>query len=224
MPPLRCSKFYLLQYLRRLRKLEERVYQGRPPSRSPLSYARSKLAIEWFLEDLSRGHPEFRYAILRYFNVAGADLEGKIGQSFPNATHLIKLCLQTALRQRDKLQIFGTDYDTPDGTCIRDYIHVEDLSLCHLKALDFLKSERTSTIFNCGYGHGYSVKEVVAMAQKVTGVPFAVEEVERRPGDCARLVAGPEKIKSLLSFSPQHDNLEKIIYSAYRWEQTLQRP
>ena len=191
---------------------------------NPLSpYARSKLAIEWFLEDFSRGHPEFRYVILRYFNVAGADLEGKIGQSSPEATHLIKLCLQAALKMRDKLLLFGTDYNTADGTCIRDYIHVEDLAVSHLKALDFLKTEKTSTVFNCGYGHGYSVREVIAMAQKVTGVDFAVEEVARRPGDCDRLVAGPEKIKSLLDVELLHDNLEKIIYTAYRWEQTLQQ-
>ncbi len=184
-------------------------------------YGMSKLMSETVLKDASKAHDDFNYIALRYFNVAGASLDGKIGQSTKDATHLIKVAAETALGKRDKMYIFGDDYPTPDGTCIRDYIHVEDLADAHLKALDYLVEKRESNIFNCGYGHGFSVKEVIDTMREVTGVDFKAEITERREGDPAVLIAGNEKIKRELGWSPKYDDLALICKTAYEWEKKI---
>ncbi len=187
-------------------------------------YGRSKMMVEYILEDtagpLSK-YNDFRYVSLRYFNVAGADEKSRIGQKYPEATHLITRALKAAKGEIENFQIFGTDYNTPDGTCIRDYIHVDDLADAHLKALDYLKKGGKSDVFNCGYGHGYSVREVVDTVKKVTGVDFHVEETGRRPGDPPVLIADNSKIKKTLSWTPRHDDLEYIIETAWKWEKKL---
>jgi UDP-glucose 4-epimerase len=182
-------------------------------------YGRSKLMAEWMLQDAHTAHG-LRYAILRYFNVAGADPQGRSGQSTPQATHLIKVASQAALGQRPHLDVFGTDYDTPDGTCVRDYIQVNDLARAHLVALKHLRSGGDCTIMNCGYGHGASVLEVVDVVKKVSGVDFEARLSPRRPGDPAQLVAKVDRIRSL-GWEPRHDNLEEIVDQALRWEQAL---
>ncbi len=183
-------------------------------------YGRSKLMTEWMLEDVSAAH-EMNYVALRYFNVAGADPKGRTGQSTPNATHLIKVAAQTALGQREKMEVFGTDYDTPDGTCIRDYIHVTDLIAAHLDALDFLRGGGESSVFNCGYGRGFSVLEVIDAVRKAAGHDFKVVMSPRRAGDPPALVAGADKIRETLGWSPEHDDLDGIVASAYAWEKHL---
>ena len=183
-------------------------------------YGRSKLMTEWMLEDVSKAHP-LNYVALRYFNVAGADPLGRTGQSTPDATHLIKVACQTALGQREKMYVFGTDYDTPDGTCIRDYIHVTDLIAAHVDALDYLRRGGESAIFNCGYGRGFSVLEVIDAVKKVAGHDFPVETTGRRAGDPPALVAGAEKVRKVLGWKPGHDDLEEIVASAYAWERHL---
>jgi UDP-glucose 4-epimerase len=174
---------------------------------------------EWMLQDAHTAHG-LRYAILRYFNVAGADPKGRSGQSTPQATHLIKVAAQAALGQRPYLDVFGTDYDTPDGTCVRDYIQVNDLARAHLVALQHLRNGGECTIMNCGYGHGASVLEVVNVVKQVSGVDFDVRLSPRRPGDPAQLVAKVDRIRSL-GWSPQHDNLDEIVDQALRWERDL---
>jgi UDP-glucose 4-epimerase len=195
------------------------------PETAPLDpinpYGASKVVTERVLEDLSVAHDEFRYISLRYFNVAGADGEGRIGQRYREATHLITRALKTAKGEFDRLQIFGTDYDTPDGTCIRDYIHVDDLADAHLRALEHLDRGSRSEVYNCGYGHGYSVREVVEEAKKVTGVDFRVEETVRRAGDGAALVADSSKITRELGWKPRYDDLSYIIKTAWDWERKL---
>ena len=180
-------------------------------------YGTSKMMTELALRDVSLAHPDFRYAAIRYFNVAGADPGSRIGQSYRNPTHLITRALKTAAGEYNHLEIFGTDYPTPDGTCIRDYIHVEDLANAHLLALDYLQ-DGTSDVFNCGYGHGYSVREVVETAKRVTGVDFPVAKAQRREGDPAELVADSRKIKRVLGWEPRHDDLEFIVRTAWNWE------
>ena len=188
---------------------------------APVSpYGRSKLMTEWMLEDAARAH-DFRFIALRYFNVAGADPQGRSGQSAPNATHLIKVAVQAALGQRPHLDIFGTDYPTRDGSCIRDYIHVTDLASAHVEALGYLRRGGDSMIMNCGYGQGYSVLEVVDVVRKVTGSNFKVNLMPRRPGDPASIVAKSDKIRAVLGWKPQHDNLEDIVRQAYAWERHL---
>jgi len=188
---------------------------------SPINpYGRSKAFVETILKDLSFAG-DFSYVSLRYFNVAGADPEGKIGETKKDATHLITMCVRTACGKRDKLFVFGTDYPTKDGTCIRDYIHVMDLAEAHIKALDYLLEGGKSEILNCGYGRGFSVLEVVNEAKKVTGIDFPVEYRERRPGDPARLVADAEKIKRVLNWVPRYDDLSFIIKTAFEWEKKL---
>jgi UDP-glucose 4-epimerase len=184
-------------------------------------YGASKMMTERFLADLAQANADFRYVALRYFNVAGADPETRLGQDYTNPTHLITRALKTALGIFPKLQVFGTDYPTRDGTCIRDYIHVADLAQAHLDALHYLTSGSPSTIFNCGYGHGFSVKDVVAMAKKVTGVDFPVIETDRREGDPAELIAGCEKIRQQLEWQPRFDDLEVILRTAWDWEKKL---
>ncbi len=187
-------------------------------------YGKSKMMVEYILEDVAdkeAEYGEFYYISLRYFNVAGADEKARIGQKYPEATHLITRALKAAKGEIKDFKIFGTDYNTPDGTCIRDYIHVDDLAEAHLKALDYLVKNKNSDVFNCGYGHGYSVKEVVNAVKKVTGIDFRVEEAGRRPGDPPALVADNRKIKSVLNWIPEHDDLEYIIKTAWEWEKRL---
>jgi UDP-glucose 4-epimerase len=183
-------------------------------------YGSSKVAVERILSDLSQTS-NFNYVSLRYFNVAGADPEGRVGQVYKEATHLITRALKTAKGVFDKLQIFGTDYPTPDGTCIRDYIHVDDLALAHLITLDYLLNTGKSRVLNCGYGYGYSVKEVVGSVKKITCVNFRTEEISRRPGDPPVLVAASSRLKNELNWRPIHADLEYIIMTAWEWEKRL---
>jgi UDP-glucose 4-epimerase len=183
-------------------------------------YGRSKLMVEWMLEDAARAH-DLSYVALRYFNVAGADPKGRLGQSTPNATHLIKVAVQAALGMRPGLDIFGTDYATADGTCVRDYIHVSDLIAAHILALKHLRAGGESLVFNCGYGHGHSVREVVEVVKEVSGVDFETRLAQRRPGDPAALVAGADRIRTRLGWTPHHDNLREIVTQAYDWERKL---
>jgi UDP-glucose 4-epimerase len=188
---------------------------------SPINpYGSSKLMSEWMIRDSAAAHG-FKYAALRYFNVAGADPLARMGQRTPDATHLIKVCCQAALGMRPTVAIFGTDYGTPDGTGIRDYIHVEDLASAHLAALVHLEKGGSSVTVNVGYGAGSSVREVIALVKQVSGTDFLVTEEPRRPGDPAMLVAGVEKIKNLLGWQPQFNNLETIIADAWQWESKL---
>ncbi len=183
-------------------------------------YGRSKLMTEWMLEDLAAATP-MRYVALRYFNVAGADPEGRIGQSTPDATHLIKVACEVATGQRERISIFGTDYPTPDGTCLRDYIHVEDLADAHLRALEYLVDGGESAVLNCGYGHGYSVREVLDAVERVAGRPLSIVEAPRRAGDPAALVADSGRLRRRLDWSPRYDDLDLIVGSALRWERRL---
>lgn len=183
-------------------------------------YGRSKLMVEWMLEDTAKAHA-MRYVVLRYFNVAGADPKGRSGQSTPNATHLIKVAVQAALGQRDGMEIFGTDYPTEDGSCVRDYIHVSDLAQAHMDALEYLREGGDSLICNCGYQRGYSVLEVVDVVRQVSGVNFPAKLSDRRPGDPSAIVAANERIKSTLNWQPRHDDLEKIVQQAIDWERRL---
>jgi UDP-glucose 4-epimerase len=186
-------------------------------------YGRSKLMFEWVLEDVARANPKFKYICLRYFNVAGADPDKKIGQCSPVVTHLIKRAVLASLSKIEKLELFGTDYDTPDGTCVRDFIHVTDLSQAHLDALNYLFKNRNSHILNCGYGKGHSVKEVINEVKKISGVNFRVEPVGRREGDPPSLVSNPSKIKEILGWKPKYDSLHTMVKSAYDWEKILQK-
>lgn len=181
-------------------------------------YGMSKLMSERILQDTAAANSDFSFVILRYFNVAGSDIHNRIGQSFPNATHLIKVAVQTALGQREKISVFGTDYDTPDGTCIRDYIHVDDLASAHLRALEYLSDGNQSDIFNCGYGHGFSVLEVIDTIKHVSGVDFAVETAPRRAGDPGFLISDNTKIKKILRWNPQYAELDIICETAFNWE------
>ena len=189
----------------------------------PMSpYGRSKLMTELMLADTAAAHP-LTYGALRYFNVAGADPRGRSGQSTPTATHLIKVACQAALGQRPFMEIYGTDYPTPDGTGIRDYIHVSDLVEAHALLLAYLRGGGASTTLNCGYGLGFSVRQVVEMVRKVSGVNFVAKESPRRAGDPPAIVAGAQKVRALLGWQPAHDDLEDIVRSAYAWEQYLVR-
>ena len=181
-------------------------------------YGLSKLMSEWFLRDTSTAHG-LRYVALRYFNVAGADPLGRIGQRTPDATHLIKVCCQAALGKRKSVSIYGTDYPTPDGTGVRDYIHVEDLASAHLAALDYLaKSNQQPVTLNVGYGHGNSVREVIKAVKEISGIDFKVVEALRRVGDPAKLVSKTDKIKKILNWQPRRDDLNTIVTDAWQWE------
>jgi UDP-glucose 4-epimerase len=187
----------------------------------PMSpYGRSKLMTEMMLADVAAAHP-ITYGALRYFNVAGADPSRRSGQSSPTATHLIKVACQAALGQRPFMEIFGTDYPTPDGTCVRDYIHVTDLVEAHALLLAYLRNGGANATLNCGYGQGYSVRQVVEMVRKVSGVDFEAKESPRRAGDTPAIVAGAQKVRDLLGWQPAHDDLAEIVTSAYAWEQYL---
>ncbi len=191
------------------------------PEKEPIKpvnpYGQSKAIVERVLKDLS-GSEGLKYVALRYFNAAGADPSGKIGERHNPESHLIPLALQTARGKRKSLTIFGTDYPTNDGTCLRDYIYVDDLVDAHLRCLKYLRDGGNSEIFNCGYGHGYSVREVVSMARKVTGTNLSAEDAPRRPGDPPILVADSSKIRKALNWKPMHDDLEYIIKTAWEWE------
>ncbi len=184
-------------------------------------YGRSKLMTEWMLDDVSRAHRDFRYMALRYFNVAGADPKGRTGQSMQRATHLIKRACQVALGQVPYLEIFGTDYPTRDGTGIRDYIHVSDLVSAHLLALEALKAGVSSNIYNCGYGRGFSVREIISALEEITARPLAVKIGPRRPGDAAALIANPIRLKTNLKWRPAYADLKQIVTSAFDWERRL---
>lgn len=183
-------------------------------------YGTSKLMTEWMLRDLSAAG-ELRYVALRYFNVAGSDPQGRIGQATPHATLLTKVACEAAVGKRDYVAIFGTDYPTPDGTGIRDYIHVEDLAGAHLKALDYLRRGGESTVLNCGYGRGYSVRELIGMVEQVAGRALPKREEPRRPGDPPALVARADRIRETLDWTPQHDDLRTIVASSLAWERKL---
>ncbi len=188
---------------------------------SPISpYGRSKLMTEWMLEDSARAY-DFRYVSLRYFNVAGADPKGRTGQSSPRATHLIKRGCQAALGRVRHLDIFGADNPTPDGTGVRDYIHVSDLVAAHALALDYLREGGLPMVMNCGYGHGASVREVIAAIERVAGLKLPVKEAPRRAGDPPSLVADSRLIRATLDWTPAHDDLDEIVATAYAWERRL---
>ena len=196
---------------------------GEPVSEStPLSpespYAQSKLMTERVLEDVAFANENFNYIALRYFNVAGADPQGRTGQSSANATHLIKVACQAALGARAELEVYGTDYPTPDGTGVRDYIHVSDLADAHLLALEYLESNKTSQTLNCGYGRGYSVSQVIKAVEDECKLTLPVRMAPRRPGDPASVVANSGRLHELLDWSPKHDDLGFIVRTAYDWE------
>src|SRR6516164_61663 len=187
----------------------------------PISpYGTSKLMSEIMLHDASKAHG-LRFVILRYFNVAGADPNMRTGQATPAATHLIKVACETAIGKRPKMDVFGTDYPTPDGTCIRDYIHVSDLVQAHSSALAYLRSGGASATFNCGYGRGASVFEVVDAVRRASGREFPVEVSPRRPGDPPALVANVDRIRTTLPWRPQFQNLDTIVAHALAWEKQL---
>lgn len=204
---------------------------GIPPS-SPVSenaatspinpYGSGKLMTEWTLRDLAAGAKgRFRFVALRYFNVAGARADGRLGQATPRATHLVKVACEAACGARDGLSLYGDDYPTPDGTCIRDYIHVEDLAKAHLDAFDYLDQGGECITMNCGYGRGYSVREVVACVKAVSGVDFPVTIAARRAGDPPELVADNTLIRQRLGWNPRYNDLTAICRTAHRWEQAL---
>ena len=183
-------------------------------------YGSSKLMSEWMLRDLSTA-TDLKHVILRYFNVAGSDPGGRIGQSTHNATLLTKVACEVAVGKREAVSIFGTDYPTPDGTGVRDYIHVEDLADAHLKALDYLRRGGESTTLNCGYGHGYSVREVLDAVERANGKPLNILEVKRRAGDPPQLIAGAERVRSELGWEPRYDDLDAIVQTSLAWERKL---
>ena len=180
-------------------------------------YGQSKLMTEHMLKDFSFSS-DFKYVALRYFNVSGADPDGQLGQSFPEATHLIKVACEVATGKRSSIKVFGSDYNTPDGTCVRDYIHVSDLADAHVKALEHLEKGGGSEVLNCGYGHGFSVNEVLARVIEVTGINIKIDESPRRPGDPASLTAKADRIQNVIGWKPKYDDLNLIIKSAYEWE------
>lgn len=183
-------------------------------------YGASKVMVEQALKDTSVSG-NLKYISLRYFNVAGADSLARLGQARKDATHLLTVSLRTALGRKNHLDIYGTDYPTPDGTCVRDYIHVDDLAETHVLALEYLASGGSSKIFNCGYGHGFSVKEVVEQVKKVTEIDFPVRYIGRRPGDPPSLIADSSRLKKELGWTPKYDDLEYIVRTAWEWEKKM---
>jgi len=195
------------------------VFEEEAPA--PISpYGTSKLMTEYMLKD-SHAAYGLNFVALRYFNVAGADPKGRTGQSTPRATHLIKVACETALGQRASMDVFGTDYPTPDGTCLRDYIHVSDLISAHMQALKHLRGGGASGIFNCGYGKGYSVLEVINAVGKANGKPLPHKLGPRRPGDPAGIVAGAQKVRDVLGWEPKYNDLDFIVKTALDWEKHL---
>lgn len=190
---------------------------------SPINpYGTSKLMSEWMLRDTGAASA-LRYVVLRYFNVAGSDPKQRIGQSTRKATLLVKVACEASVGKRERLHVFGTDYATPDGTGVRDYIHVDDLARAHLSAVDYLAAGGPSETLNCGYGHGYSVREVLRSVERVSGRPLNVQEMPRRAGDPPTLVAKADRIRSVLGWQPQLDDLDGIVTSSLRWEEKLLR-
>ena len=188
---------------------------------SPINpYGTSKLMSEMMLRDLGKAS-DMRHVILRYFNVAGSDPDGRIGQSTEKATLLIKVAAEVAVGKREQLYVFGTDYPTPDGTGVRDYIHVDDLADAHIGALDYLLKGGDSITLNCGYGHGYSVREVIDAVNRVNGSPIRVKEEERRAGDPPALIARADKVREVLGWEPRYDDLDFIVKTALDWERKL---
>jgi UDP-glucose 4-epimerase len=192
------------------------------PTRPINPYGTSKLMSEWMLRDTAAVN-SLRYVALRYFNVAGSDPGGRIGQATPGATLLTKVACEAMVGKRTHVSVFGSDYPTPDGTGVRDYIHVEDLASAHLRALDYLRAAGRSVTLNVGYGHGYSVRELLAMVETVGGKPLVIREEARRAGDPAYLVARAQRIKAELGWQPRHDDLRAIVSSALAWERKLLR-
>lgn len=185
-------------------------------------YGRSKLMTEWILQDTAAAHP-LKFGILRYFNVAGADPKGRTGQSTPRATHLIKRACQVATGQAPHLTIFGTDYDTADGTGVRDYIHVSDLVDIHQCVLNHLRKGGDPLLINCGYGRGFSVRQVAATVERVAGQALKIEEAPRRPGDMASVIANTAKLSKTLGWKPKYDDLDVIVTTALDWERRLKK-
>ena len=189
---------------------------------SPINpYGKSKLTAEWIINDWCQANPEISNCVLRYFNIAGAHANKKIGQRCSKASHLIKRACQAATNKISHLTIFGSDYDTFDGTAVRDYIHVEDIASAHIHALDYLLSGGTSVTLNCGYSEGHSVKQVVSSLESILGVPINKKWGARRKGDSAVLVADARKIKNVLKWKPQFNQLETILKSALEWEKSI---
>lgn len=196
---------------------------GEDAELTPISpYGRSKLMTEMMLADTAAAH-DFSYVALRYFNVAGADPAGRTGQSTRGATHLIKVACETALGKRDHITVYGTDYPTADGTCVRDYIHVSDLVAAHAEALGHLRAQSESLVANCGYGRGFSVLEVIDTVKRISGKDFPVALGARRPGDPAAIVASPALIEARLGWQPRYADLDTIVASALQWEKALVR-
>ena len=191
------------------------------PTRPINPYGSTKLITEWTLRDLSSTSESMRYVALRYFNVAGAHMGGGLGQATPEATHLIKVACQAACGMRPGMSIFGDDYETQDGTCIRDYIHVDDLAVAHLDALDYLRGRGESRVLNCGYGTGFSVKQVVECVKTVSNTDFPVKIESRRAGDPPQLIADNSEIRREFDWKPQYNDLETICRSAFQWESEL---
>lgn len=201
---------------------EEGYASEESPTRPINAYGTSKLMTEWMLRDVAAVNP-LKYVALRYFNVAGSDPSGRIGQTTPGATLLTKVACEAMVGKRSHVSIFGTDYPTPDGTGLRDYLHVEDLASAHLKALEYLRAGGRPSTLNVGYGHGYSVREVLAMVESVGGKRLDIREEPRRAGDPAYLVARAERIRAELGWHPRYDDLEAIVSSSLAWERKLQR-
>jgi UDP-glucose 4-epimerase len=173
---------------------------------------------EWILEDVARTSSSLSYVILRYFNVAGADIKRRLGQSTPEATHLIKVACQTVLGKRSRLPVYGDDYPTPDGTGIRDYIHVSDLAQAHILALDYLRQDNPSKILNCGYGQGYSVNEIIESVERVSQKKIPIQVTSRRPGDPAELIADDTELQQTLDWHPRYNDIDIIVQTALDWE------
>ena len=192
------------------------------PTRPLSPYGSSKLMAEIMLHDVASAH-NMSYVALRYFNVGGGDPQARIGLATVGATHLLKIAVEAATGQRAKIDVFGTDYPTPDGSCIRDFIHVSDLAQAHRAALDYLRSGGTSATLNCGYGRGYSVLETIEAVRRVSGRNFAVQYAARRPGDIVTMVADTSRIRSVLDWTPQYDDLDTIARHALAWEEKLFR-
>ncbi|MEO6366588.1 MAG: UDP-glucose 4-epimerase GalE, partial [Steroidobacteraceae bacterium] len=193
---------------------------------SPLApinpYGTSKLMSEWMLRDLAAAS-DLRYVALRYFNVAGSDPNGRIGQSTRKATLLVKVACEASVGKREQVSVFGTDYPTPDGTGVRDYIHVQDLANAHLLAVDYLRQGGASQTLNCGYGHGFSVRQVLDSVERVSGKPLNIVELPRRAGDPPMLVASSDRIRTVLGWKPAFDDLDGIVASSLNWERKLLR-
>ncbi len=202
--------------------LEEGYASEESPTRPINAYGTSKLMTEWMLKDVAAVNP-LRYVALRYFNVAGSDPSGRIGHTTPGATLLTKVACEAMVGKRTHVSIFGTDYPTPDGTGVRDYLHVEDLAAAHLRALDYLRAGGRPVTLNVGYGHGYSVREVLAMVESVGGQALTIREEPRRAGDPAYLVSRADRIRAELGWEPRYDDLQAIVSSSLAWERKLQR-